>query len=1005
MVRQSEALAAGLSKAGSAMIPVTVAVGALAVGVFQATAKMDSLVKGLESVAGGSAGAQIQLARLTEIAKRPGIGFAEAIQGSVRLQAIGFSAALAERSLKGFSNAIALTGGGRDELQRVTVQLGQLAAKGKVLTQDLRPIIEAAPAVGKALRDAFGTVNAEDIEKLGLSSQQFLDKLLTQLEQLPQVNGGLANSFENLKDAIFRTFAALGEDQAGGMAKSLNSLAKTVEGLGNAFRSLSPTTQRIIIGFIGAAAAIGPLLIVVSALIRAYQTLIALSLVSSTVAATRAFFAQAAAVTSLSQGLGLFATGIRGVAAAMMGPAGIALALTAVIGLFIKAKIEAAEALQKIKESIAGMSKASAQAALDTSVSSIQGLSAELTTLRTLVQRSGAGQGTRMGAMVRERARIRELEGQISVELEKQRAAAERLNAIQELSAPPSTGTTGTPEVPGGDKDKFKALKEYVGNLAEAVRLRLDDNKHIAEAQALENTLTERARARNLSLADAVTLLGLANSLADSLAGRLDSRIPKIDLSLPGGRTAEQDAVQNARVMAAETDLIGRAARAAGTPWNAIAKAAERARKAAEGLGRASSLTRGLAGLAAQFGRVGEELADILSRAGDVMDAMKEFRSSQAETGQNSPFANIGNMTSALGMATTAISLLATVFGQTETAADRRHKENVGALNDLRDQLATVHGANLASASQVGISRLLENLPKIAALGLTGSASEQRDFVNQLLADLGVSFADLNRLAKELGINLLTEGGKVAADALDEFAEALGYNVKIITQLNDTLETFRSTQDAYNRIFNIEDTPLSALQDALAELEQFAPAIYAQLTQGIDASTASGQAALREALKTLFTRLRGEGTSLAELGGFADINALIESLLKTDGALDRFRETTEAATASMLNVPQGFKVALRTFQATVAMPRPPTAPPTAPPPAPPVYMPPTGPAVTHPGTQPSMTVGSLTIPVSIQGGGDGKETYANLYDEMTRLSTANPQFRAILAAFPAPARN
>lgn len=257
-------LGLGLTSLGSALsLAFTAPLTALGVIATQNAVTLDSLKRGLEAITGSADEAGVQLQRLTEIAKLPGIGFQEAIQGSIRLQAVGFSAEKAEKALVQFSNAVALTGGGRAELDRITVQLGQLSAKGKVLSQDLKPIIEAGPAVGRALKEAFGTVNAEDIQALGLTSEQFLDKLVSQLEKLPRAAGGARNTLENFSDALFRASAAIGDAILPVLTKLINFVEPIITGLANAFKSLPPVLQVLIISFGGLAAAIGPALFIV----------------------------------------------------------------------------------------------------------------------------------------------------------------------------------------------------------------------------------------------------------------------------------------------------------------------------------------------------------------------------------------------------------------------------------------------------------------------------------------------------------------------------------------------------------------------------------------------------------------------------------------------------------------------------------------------------------------------------------------------------------------------
>lgn len=253
-----------------------------------ASGKIESLKKGLEAITLQELGKQgvtgltaIQeaaqqtgqrLAQLREIAKLPGLGFEGAVQGDVRLRAVGISAAQSAKSIAAFANAIATTGGGKNEFDRITVQLAQLSAKGKVLAQDLRPIIEAAPAVSGALQRLYGTVDSETISaslaKQGKSSTDFIAVLTDELAKLPQVTGGLKNAFENLADTTTLSLAKIGD----GISKALNlpalvgGLSSGISRIAEAFANLAPGTQKLIVGLGVLAAATGPVLVAVGTL-------------------------------------------------------------------------------------------------------------------------------------------------------------------------------------------------------------------------------------------------------------------------------------------------------------------------------------------------------------------------------------------------------------------------------------------------------------------------------------------------------------------------------------------------------------------------------------------------------------------------------------------------------------------------------------------------------------------------------------------------------------------
>lgn len=253
-----------------------------------ASGKIESLKKGLEAITLQELGKQgvtglsalraaadqttERMKQLEVIAKLPGLGFEGAVQGDVRLRAVGISADQSAKSIRAFANAIATTGGGKSEFDRVTVQLAQLSAKGKVLAQDLRPIIEAAPAVSGALQRLYGTVDSETISaslaKQGKSSTDFIAVLTGELAKLPQITGGLKNSLENFVDTGTLALAKFGD----GISKALNlpgvlaGVSSFVERAANAFAGLSPGTQTLIVALGGIAAAVGPVLVAVGTL-------------------------------------------------------------------------------------------------------------------------------------------------------------------------------------------------------------------------------------------------------------------------------------------------------------------------------------------------------------------------------------------------------------------------------------------------------------------------------------------------------------------------------------------------------------------------------------------------------------------------------------------------------------------------------------------------------------------------------------------------------------------
>ena len=234
---------------------------------FDSAVELDQLTRGITAVAGSSAKAKIQLQNLREVAKLPGLSFTDAVRGSINLQAAGLSAEFAERSLSAFGNALATVGKGAADLAGLNLALTQIGTSTKLTQQDLNQLRERVPQVTQVLRDAFGTTTAEGIRALGLTSKQVLEGIVSGLEELPSVSGGIANDLENASQAIQESFQTLGAIIIPLVSEILTKVVAVIQNIAAAFSSLPGPVQRSIVVFAGLAAVLGPVLLALSAAI------------------------------------------------------------------------------------------------------------------------------------------------------------------------------------------------------------------------------------------------------------------------------------------------------------------------------------------------------------------------------------------------------------------------------------------------------------------------------------------------------------------------------------------------------------------------------------------------------------------------------------------------------------------------------------------------------------------------------------------------------------------
>ena len=193
--------------------------------------------------------ARNELEALRKVALAPGIDLEQAVKGSIRLQAVGFSADRARVTIQELANALAASGGTADQLDSVTRQFSQMSSKGRILQEDLSIILENMPGLAKVMKDTFGTISAEGLREAGISADEFIDKLTIGLAKTERVQGGIANAVNNAQSALKQFFATIGNEinKVYNLNDVADSIGKTIGDVADYFRLLDPETKKAII--------------------------------------------------------------------------------------------------------------------------------------------------------------------------------------------------------------------------------------------------------------------------------------------------------------------------------------------------------------------------------------------------------------------------------------------------------------------------------------------------------------------------------------------------------------------------------------------------------------------------------------------------------------------------------------------------------------------------------------------------------------------------------------
>jgi tape measure domain-containing protein len=875
--------------------------------------EMERLEMGLAAVSGSADDARIQLARLKVLAQEPGLGFREAIRGSINLQAIGISAERSERALRGFGRAVALTGGGAAELDRIFVQLGQSASRGRVLAADWNPIIQTAPAVSAALRELFGTVDPQEIEARGMSFDAFFDAIVAKLEELPPAGGGAAKAFEDFADASFRARAAIGDQLLPAIVPLVEGLASTLE---NA-QKLNPETVRMGLAIAGAAATLGP-----------------------ATTATFGFVRALAAARTASMGL-----------AATLGPAGLAIVGVSLLsGWLIKNKLDAlaaAGAVDQFRASLDGLSRHALTMRSAALIAQEEALRAQMEEAKRL---RGEASPEYARAVVEHRKVEEELKRIVAhynalgpetrtvannTKLTKEELER-AMRVLQSGAAGASLlGTFGLNAALASEPlrkavDAAVKLKEEADAAAAALaklgaQAPAGAAEHVAE---LRRHATEaRAEVERLAREWGAALTKFAApfkpTTTDSRGGIITSVFP----------APEQIEREHARVTGHLNELYarglidkkalekggtdaGRQFNAALLRYLATAKLAPEVRAKIQAMLKldldvekgagwqdaatgAATVAQGMVNVADAFGRLDDKSRRALTGVSELTRSLGGLDMSKSLFSG----ANLTNVVGAIG----GLAQLASgVFGESEADRERRAllQKNNEALDALRLSLSgfrltgeTLERALKVATAMSGGSSYASGLRGQAKYGPLGELGD-------LLASVGMSWAEFKKVAAEVGIEL-REGVTLSRQEMEQLAEQIRLSGVALTGWRNTVDDARRARDLEAKLGGVDlSDPVRKLE---SEFEIFSKFFQLPNVRDLDLSDAVDRDALREVLQTLYKQFAA-GT--LDLQGLTrdEFLSLFDSM--ADG-LNGFDEAVKSATRGMLNVPPVFDLALR----------------------------------------------------------------------------------------------
>lgn len=180
-IAQGTVMAGVFSKLGSAAL--SAAEGFISSGI-EYNAQIEKYTTGFTNMLGSAEAAQQVMSQIQEDAAKTPFDVASLTQANQYLISAGENASYARNTIMALGDAVSATGGGNDELNRMSQNLQQIANTGKATTADIKQFAYAGIDVYGILADYTGKSTAE-VQKMTISYD-----LLTQALQAASEEGG-----------------------------------------------------------------------------------------------------------------------------------------------------------------------------------------------------------------------------------------------------------------------------------------------------------------------------------------------------------------------------------------------------------------------------------------------------------------------------------------------------------------------------------------------------------------------------------------------------------------------------------------------------------------------------------------------------------------------------------------------------------------------------------------------------------------------------------------------
>lgn len=273
-------LGSRLQKVGLALsIGITAPIVAMGTAALEAGGKLEQTEVAFTGLLKSGEKAAAFLEQLKQFAATTPFEFPELTNAAKRMLALGFSAEQLIPTLKTIGDAAAGLGAGAEGVNRIVLALGQMQAKGKVMSQEMNQLAEVGIRAWDMLAHELGVSVSqamEMVEHRSVTAAQGIKAILAGMAkdfggQMENQSKTLLGVWSNIKDKITFVLQDVGKallPWAKLAASAVMPLLEMIGSVAKAFSDLPMPIQAVVVGVAGLAAGVGPLLIVVGTALK-----------------------------------------------------------------------------------------------------------------------------------------------------------------------------------------------------------------------------------------------------------------------------------------------------------------------------------------------------------------------------------------------------------------------------------------------------------------------------------------------------------------------------------------------------------------------------------------------------------------------------------------------------------------------------------------------------------------------------------------------------------------